>query len=225
MTRSRRTGSGSLERRRVQPEGRIRPARSRGGADAVDAGDGRVVACGDVPPGREQPVELLELRQTERRRDVREPVVVADLVVVVGEAREAGLGREVARPPGERLVVGDDHPAAAGRDELVAVEAERAEPADRADVPARVLALGVARAQRLRRVLDDRDAVSSRGRDDRRRSAPDARRGGRARSRRAGAHRPRRGGRARPRSGPDPGSRSPPPRRRGSAAPRRRRWG
>ena len=87
--------------------------------------------------------------------------------MVVGEPGQPRLGREVAGAPGERLVVGHQHPAAAGGDELVAVEAEAADPPDRADLAAGVAALAVGRAERLGRVLDHRHAVALGGVDHR----------------------------------------------------------
>ena len=61
----------------------------------------------------------------------------------------------------------DEHPAATGRDQLVAVEAEAADPPDRPDVASIERSADVRRPERLRRVLDDRDAVAVGGREDR----------------------------------------------------------
>jgi hypothetical protein len=51
-------------------------------------------------------------------------------------------------------------PAPAGGDDLVAVEREAADDPDGAHVPAGKAPLGPARSQRLRRVLDERDAMA-----------------------------------------------------------------
>ena len=151
----------------VQPERRVGPGRARGRHEAREAADRRVVERGVRAPAGEERVDLLQLGEAERGADVRQAVVEADLVVVVGEPGQPRLGREVAGAPGERLVVGHEHPAAAGGDELVAVEAEAADPPDRADLAAGVAARAVGRAERLGRVLDHRDAVALGGVDHR----------------------------------------------------------
>ncbi len=125
-----------IERGRVQPERRIGPLRARGRTEPGQVSELGVVPVGDRPAAGEQLGELLELGDAERGRDVRQAIVEADLVVVVGPPGQPGLGRQVAGSTREGLLVGDEHPAAAGRDELVAVEAEAADAADRSDVPA-----------------------------------------------------------------------------------------
>ena len=67
------------------------------------------------------------------------------------------LADQAARGGGQSIVVGQQHAAAAGGDDLVAVEAEHADVAERSDVAA-----AVAHAHRLRRVLDDRQAMAAR---------------------------------------------------------------
>ena len=75
--------------------------------------------------------------------------------------RQLGGGREVLGPAAELLVVGEDRAAAAGGDDLVAVEAQRRETGLRAD---RVTLVGG--AERFGGVLDHRDVPVPRDRDD-----------------------------------------------------------
>src|SRR5581483_12432517 len=94
------------------------------------------------------------------RLQVGEAIVVADLVVKIFGAGQARLRGEVLGAARELRVVGGEHAAAAGGDGLVAIEREAADAPDGADVPPVVRAAGVARAERLGGVLDQRDAVA-----------------------------------------------------------------
>src|SRR5207245_466918 len=103
------------------------------------------------PPLLHPAIELGELREADRRRDLRHPVVEADedVLVLRGLAvvpEEPGLLRDP-------VVVGDDHAAFAGRHVLRGVEREARGVAE----VARLLAV-VLRAGGLGGVLDDRDA-------------------------------------------------------------------
>ena len=87
------------------------------------------------------------------------PVVVGDLVVVERPGmRLLGRGGEVPRARGVRVVVGQDHAAAAGRDDLVAVEAEHGGMAERAAAPARARSSRAIRSRPRR----PRDRISRR---------------------------------------------------------------
>ena len=113
------------------------------------------VTVADPPPRGDASVERLELRPSQRGEEVAHPVVEADLDVLVVRRRLAGLGRELARMLDPVAVPRDEHPTAARRDDLVAVEGERGQ---RALAPGRRSA--VRRAERLGRVLDQHGLVA-----------------------------------------------------------------
>ena len=75
-------------------------------------------------------------------------------VVAARPAHRTSLILELAHPHHERLVVGHDQAALAGRDGLVRRERKTAGAAERPETTA-----GMARSQRFRGVLDDRDAA------------------------------------------------------------------
>ena len=75
-----------------------------------------------------------ELGATEGGQEVGEAVVVADLLVLVPRHRLARLRRELAGVRHQIAVVAQQHPAAGGRHDLVAVEGEARTP--RPNVPA-----------------------------------------------------------------------------------------
>src|SRR5204862_4710682 len=114
------------------------------------------VARGDLAPAREDAVELLELSDAERGRDVVEAVVVAEASVLQPARR---LEAPLVAQRDEQLVLlarsGDDGAALAGRDLLVRVERERRRVAVRAERAALV-----ARAERLAGILDERQFVA-----------------------------------------------------------------
>jgi len=93
---------------------------------------------------------------------VAQPVVVADLRVLVVRRRIARLGRKLARMVDQPLVGRDQHAAARGGDDLVAVEREGAHQAEGARRPPFVRG-----AQRLGCILDHRHVVARTGRQDR----------------------------------------------------------
>ena len=89
-------------------------------------------------------------------------MVVADLGVeeaAVGPEGHVAVG---ADPLGQCVVVGDDHPALTGRDDLVRVEAEAADVAEAARAP-----VANGGAVRLGRILDHREPVPLRNRAER----------------------------------------------------------
>ena len=146
----------------------------------------------------------LQLAAADRREQVAQPVVVADLRVLVVRRRIARLRREVARALDDVAPVRHEHAAAAGRDDLVAVERERRALAERAGLLA-----AVGGAERLGGVLDQRHAVARADRVDAARSRRTGRRG-RPRSRRPPACRAAPAARVEllARADPDRGSRS-----------------
>ena len=121
----------------------------------VEAGEQLGVALGDLAASLEDAVEPLELADSERGRDVVEPVVEAEPAMLEPAAAvEAALVAE----RDEQLVLlgrrGRDRAALAGRDLLVRVEGPGREMAVRAER----LAL-VPGAEGLARVLDEREPV------------------------------------------------------------------
>ena len=121
----------------------------------VEAGEQLGVARGDLAPRVEDAVELLELPDPERRRDVVEPVVEAEPAVLEPARR---LEPALVAQRDEQLVLlgraGRDRAALAGRHLLVRVEGPDRRMAVRAERPALVLG-----AERLARVLDEREPV------------------------------------------------------------------
>ena len=146
----------------VEPERAERPARLAHRRDAGDVREELGVARGVGALDRDELVEHLELRDPDRGLHVGEAVVVADFAVHVLDRVVLRLGGEIARAVRERGVGGDDRPAAAGRDELVAVEAQARRVRARPRGP--VL---VARAEALRRVFDHGEAVRAGSGEDR----------------------------------------------------------
>ena len=121
----------------------------------VEAGEQLGVAIGDLAAGLEDAVEPLELPDSERRRDVVEPVVEAEPAVL---EPAAAVEPALVAKRDEQLVLlgrpGRDRAALARRDLLVRVEGPGREMAVRAER----LAL-VPGAERLARVLDEREPV------------------------------------------------------------------
>src|SRR5262249_47324128 len=78
------------------------------------------------------------LSTTNRGRDVGHSIVESDDVVPVGPGRRDTLAAIVASGPGELRIVGNEHPALAGRYDLVAEEAERRDIGKRSDRPSLV---------------------------------------------------------------------------------------
>src|SRR4030095_15555217 len=95
-------------------------------------------------------LEYLELPAADRGKHVTESVVVADLRVLVVRRRIAGLGRQLARMRRQRTVRGDQHAAASGGDDLVAVER-----VDACSTKSARRATLVRSAERLGRILDE----------------------------------------------------------------------
>src|SRR5262249_25430537 len=94
--------------------------------------------------------------------DIREPVVVPDRSVHVFDRIVLGLRAEIARPLRPFGTTGRDHPAAAARHDLVAVEAQAGDVGVLADRPALVQG-----AERFGRVLDDHEIPLTSDPDDR----------------------------------------------------------
>ncbi len=151
-----------VDRRAGEPAGR---AAGRMFGHELDAGQvfERAAIEGEVgPPLPDPPLEHRQLPPGDRGQEVAQPVVVADLRVFVVRGRVAGLGGQEAGPAAQLGVVAGEHPAAAGGDDLVAVEGEAANPPERARRTA-----AVRRAERFGGVLDDRDRVPPARRQDR----------------------------------------------------------
>ena len=99
--------------------------------------------------------ELAELRQRHGALQLRHPAVERDEVVIgLLVAVAPGLVDEEPHPARQRVIVGDDHAALAGRDVLALLEAEAADRAERAEGLA-----GVAGTVGLGAILDHRDPV------------------------------------------------------------------
>src|SRR5436309_9549094 len=112
------------------------------------------------PPLLHPAVELRELREADRGRDFRHPIVETHEDVLV--LRRLAVMPEEPGPLRDAVVVGDDHAALAGRHVLRRVEGE----ARRVSEVARLLAV-VLRAGGLGGVFDDGDAAVPSGGEDR----------------------------------------------------------
>jgi len=111
-----------------------------------------------APPCGDPLAERRELAASNRREEVRQPVVVPEDLVLVVRRRLARLRGEEAGPRRERRVIGNQRSASRGGDDLVAVERQHRAPPERAGRPAAVRG-----AERLRGVLDQRHAVLGAG--------------------------------------------------------------
>ncbi len=124
MVVSRSSPRGSWTTKTNQP--RTSPPWSSHGSSTALLRQRRPVPAGHPRPRGEHLVEALELGEPDRGRHVREPVVEAEAIVVEpAHVRRAAL---VALGVDPLLVLGrahGEHPALAGRELLVGVEAER----------------------------------------------------------------------------------------------------
>jgi hypothetical protein len=154
-----RTRSGSERRTHVRPAV-ARPVVGLG--HELDVGEQLAVAGVDPAPGRDAVREHVGLRPADGGEQVAEAIVEADLGVLVMRRGLARLRRQLARVCDPLVVPGDEHPAAARRDHLVAVEGEDGEIALRT---CRLAAVG--RSERLGCVLDESDAAFGAERPDR----------------------------------------------------------
>src|SRR5260370_1392965 len=107
-----------VDQNRIEPEGGARPrrlllARNIRKCLAVARRDGALLL--------DMTIHSLELGAAERRLEICKAVVVPDLVVDAFEPIVLGLRPEIVGAIHHRLIIGDDHPTAAGGDELVAV--------------------------------------------------------------------------------------------------------
>ena len=112
--------------------------------DTVDVAQELAVPLGNLAPQPQDLVELLELRDPDRRADVVQAVVEPEPHVVEPAAFVAAalIAQRAQREP-LLFRVGVDDAALAGRDLLVRIEREHARPALRAD--RRALVLGAER--------------------------------------------------------------------------------
>jgi len=122
-----------------------------------------VVARRQAASVREPLLEAFELRQTERGREIRQSVVVAELdhrVRPVAASRQLGLDAVVpktAQRHGEVIPIGQDRAAFPGRHDLGRMQAEHGQVGQRSDG-----ASLERRAERMGRVRDDRQPPARR---------------------------------------------------------------
>ena len=123
----------AVEHERIEPVVALRARRLTIDARPGKIPEGMQIALGEHTLGLDHRRQPLHLRAAKRRIDVRKAVIVGDLVMVeCPGVRLLRRGGEVPRVTGMRLIVGHDHAATAGRDDLVAVEAEHGGMAERA---------------------------------------------------------------------------------------------
>ena len=148
--------------------GRVRARIDRRQLERRVAGQPVHVARGEPAPPGQPLLETLELRAAERRRDIGQPVVVAEVDHRVGPVAAGGkLGldavvAEAAQGGGQVVAVGQDRPTLARRHDLGRMEAEDGHVGQRPDRPALER-----RAERVRGVGDDRQRPARRGVGDR----------------------------------------------------------
>ena len=111
----------------VHPVDASRPGHLDGKLQRVNRRQPASVLGADRPLTFHDLVHPAKLSHPERRLDVGEAEVVAELFVIEALLRLKGEVPERPDASGEIGVVGNDHPALAGGDELVGVEAEGAE--------------------------------------------------------------------------------------------------
>ena len=145
----------------------------------VELGERAAVAIGEGAPCGEAPVEMRELRDAERGGDLGHAMVACGLREAPGS--DLPMVAQTPEPRSERVIVGQAHPALAGDEHLARMKAQARDRTERTAGRA-----GDARADRARRVLDDRQ-TRERSRDRRlpRREAELVDRDRRDRSRRA----------------------------------------
>ena len=145
-----------------EPAAAIAAGIGAGKLEPLDAGKRREVQRGDPRPIVQHRVQMRELRDPERACEIRQPVVEAEPVVIEpAHVRRAALVSLGVDPHLDRGIPGRDHPALAGRQLLVGVEAEHRRVASRTDRHS----VGVHRAERLAGVLDDRQPQALERRD------------------------------------------------------------
>ena len=127
---------------------------------AVDRRKGLLISLRELPLSLQHVRQLLQLRATERRVDVRHPVIVADLVVQeVPAVRRARRRGQVLGAPRQFASLVRHRAAAAGGDDLVAVEAERG---DAAKIPACAARDNTSQATRRRPRSEPASSASAR---------------------------------------------------------------
>src|SRR6266702_929826 len=102
--------------------------------------------------GREEIVNSFELGESERGIQAGQPVVEADVIMTKVQGIVFRLRRQVLGAPRNFVVIRDDDAACTAGDDLVAVEAERRDAAERADFASLVLT-----AEPLGRILYERE--------------------------------------------------------------------
>ena len=132
-------------------------------AHAVEVGERVGIQVANLPAARDHRVEPLELADAERREQVRHAVVVPHLGVLVPRRGLTSLRRQVTRASQQLGVVAQQHSATGRRHDLVAVERDRR---TRPERPARRAV--ETRTERLRSILDERNAALGEGGHERR---------------------------------------------------------
>src|SRR6185437_13861298 len=146
-------GMGFVEQDRVEPVVAGRSLRLAREADAGDTGKNAIIGGRQRALSCEEAVDLLELGAAQCGVQIGQAIIEADFIMHEGPfVRQFCGGRDVLGAATEFLVVGQDRAAAAGGDDLVAVETQRGETGFRADRMA-----FVGRSERLGGVLDDRN--------------------------------------------------------------------
>src|SRR5215813_12738362 len=143
-----------VDTNRVEPGSAKGPRRFFHKSNTAHALQLATVSRGDLAFAINETVDLFHLCATERRLDVSQTIVEPDFVVNIFERIVFRLGGQITSALGRGVITRHDHAAAAGGDDLVAVEAEAGDGA----LAAQHAGL-VPRAQRFSRILNDRELV------------------------------------------------------------------
>src|SRR2546423_5093921 len=146
-----------IEEYRVQPERALCPRSFRHPGQPRSVCKRSFVTAGNRSLRDEVFIQQLELRTSESGLNVGQPVVVADLVVNDLDWIVLRLGGQLLRFAGPRFVRRNDHSATAGRNELVPIEAETSDVAERADA-----AIPIKRTEAFRCVFNHAQSVLAR---------------------------------------------------------------
>jgi len=122
--------------------------------DAIDSFEVFAVAAMDRATTLDLFVQILQLPPADRGEKIAQPVVVADVTVLVVRRGIARLSGEMSCTSDKRLVVSNQRASTTASDDLVAVEREHA---DRSEATGR--AIVIRRPDRLCSVLDEGNIV------------------------------------------------------------------
>ena len=126
------TGNRGIDGQAGEPAGRLTPGGFRLHGHARESLEGFGVGSEVTTTARDLAGQARELAESDAGRDIAEAVVIPDGRMFVMRSGIARLGGEEARLLGQFRVIGDEHAATTGGDNLVTVEGMDAGQAERA---------------------------------------------------------------------------------------------